>query len=41
MVQVWRSEENLQELVLSFHHVGSKASTQVIKLVQQMSIFTH
>lgn len=26
-----RSEKNLEELALSFHHVGSRVQTQVIK----------
>lgn len=38
-VHVWRSEENLLELVLSFYHVGSGNQTQAISLVA--STFTH
>lgn len=30
-VCVWRSEDNLQELVLSFHCVGSGDQTQVVR----------
>lgn len=26
---IWRAEDNLQKLVLSFHHVGPKNQTQV------------
>ena len=29
---MWRSEDNLQELALFFHHVGPRDGTQVIKL---------
>lgn len=29
---VWRSEDNLQEYVFSFHHMGSGDQTQVVKL---------
>lgn len=30
MVCVWRSENNLQELVVSFYHIGLRDQTQVI-----------
>ena len=30
--QVWRSEDNHQELVLSFHHLGSGDQTRVDRL---------
>ena len=29
---VWRSEDNLQEWVLSFHHVDPREQTQVVRL---------
>lgn len=29
MVYLWRSEDNLRELILSFHYVGSRNQTQV------------
>lgn len=29
---MWRSEDNLHELVFSFHHTGSGDPTQVIRL---------
>lgn len=29
---LWRSEDNLEELVLSFHHVVPEDQTQVFKL---------
>lgn len=32
IVQMWRSENSLQELVLCFHHVGPGDETQVIVL---------
>lgn len=32
MEYVWRSEDSLWELVLSFHHVGSRFQTQRIRL---------
>lgn len=38
-VRVWRSEDNLQELVLSFHYVGSGDQTQWSGLVA--SAFIH
>lgn len=38
-VHLWKSEDNLLELVLSFYHVGSGDQTQAISLVA--STFTH
>lgn len=35
-VYVWRSEDNLQKLVLSFHHVCCRNRTQVIKSVSSI-----
>lgn len=32
MVNMWRSEDNLQKLVLSFHHIGPSYQTWVIRL---------
>lgn len=29
---VWRSEDNFQEMVLSFHHIGLKNQTQTVRL---------
>lgn len=29
---MWKSKDNLQEPVLSFYHVGSRAQTQVIRV---------
>ena len=31
MVRMWRSEDNLQKLVLSFHHIGPSYQTWVIR----------
>lgn len=31
-VHMWRSEDNLQESVLSFHHVGHRDGAWVIRL---------
>lgn len=31
-VYVWRSEDNVEELVLSFHYMGSGDQTQDIRL---------
>lgn len=28
----WRSEDNLSELILSYHHAGLREQTQAIKL---------
>lgn len=39
MVQVWRSEENLQKLIFSFCHLDSKNQSQAITLTAQA--FTH
>lgn len=32
VAQAWRSEGNLLELILSFHYMGHKDQTQVVKL---------
>lgn len=37
---MWRPVDNLRELVLSFHHVGSGVQTQVASYVQQAHLAT-
>lgn len=32
MVYIWKSEDNCKESVLSFHHVGLRDQTEVIRL---------
>lgn len=34
-MHVWKSKASLWELVLCFHHVGSRAQTQLIRLVSK------
>jgi hypothetical protein len=31
---IWTSEDNLWELILSFHHVGHRDQTQVVRLAR-------
>lgn len=38
---VWRSEDNLAELVLSFHHAGSRGGTQAVSWVASEYPLSH
>lgn len=38
MEHVWRAENNLWKLVISFHYVGSEAQTQVVQLGSPCSL---
>lgn len=35
MVYIWKSENNLHEMVLFFYHAGSREQTQVIMIVSK------